>query len=154
GVAVMAGGGVAGLGGGAAAGVALAILLRLGLAKLSKNQLERYYVPLNQNLADADGLTAYCRQQIDARLSEERRRIARSRTADLNRPEANHAKAIGTAEANRDERLRKINEVYATNMVNIQTTQQRDLRDAIDSHDRLMADLQAQSEAKFRKREE
>src|SRR5262249_13771592 len=44
-LAVMAGGGVAGLGGGVAAGAALAVLLRMSLAKLCKNQLEHYYVP-------------------------------------------------------------------------------------------------------------
>ena len=39
-------------------------------------------------------------------------------------------------------------------MVEVQTTQQRDLRDAIDAHDRHMAELQAQAEAKSQKLDE
>ena len=36
----------------------------------------------------------------------------------------------------------------------VQTTQQRELRDAIDAHDRLMADLKAQAESKSLKLDE
>jgi hypothetical protein len=153
GLAVTVGGGVAGVAGGVAAGLALAVLLRIALARLCKNQLEHYFLPLKQALADADGLTAYCRGTVDARLSADRQQLATRRDQDLKQAEANHAKAITTAEAQRDERLRKINEVYAARMVEIQTTQQRGLRDAIDAHDRLMAQLQDQSQAKFLKKE-
>ena len=61
GIAAMAGGGAAGIGGGLAAGAALAVLLRIWLVKLSKDQLERLYLPLMKALADADNLAAYCR---------------------------------------------------------------------------------------------
>src|SRR5262249_23267361 len=124
------------------------------LAKLCKNQLERFYAPLQQALADSDGLTAYCRSTVEERLSADRQRLATRRDEDLKRAETNHAKAIAAAEAHRDERLRQINEIYATKMVEIQTAQQRGLRDAIDAHDHLIDKLQAQSEAKFRKKQE
>ena len=58
------------------------------------------------------------------------------RDEELKRAEQNYRKAFVAAEAHRDERLRKINEVYAERMVEVQTTQQRDMRDALDEHDR------------------
>ena len=39
-------------------------------------------------------------------------------------------------------------------MVEVQTTQQRDMREAIDAHDRRMAELKAQGETSFPKLEE
>ncbi len=101
----------------------------------------RRYIPLMQSLADADGLTAYCRGLVDAAFKEERKRVAARRDEDLKRAEENYRKAFAAAEAQRDERLRKINEVYAERMVEVQTTQQRDLREALDAHDRRMAEL-------------
>ncbi len=154
GIAVMAGGGAAGIGGGLAAGAASAGLLRVWLMKVSKNQLERLYMPLMHALADADNLVNDCRARVDARLHEARKVISARREEDLKKADANHARAITAAEARRDERLRKINEVYATRITDVQTQQQRDLRDAIDAHDRLMADLKAQAEAKTIKLDE
>ena len=122
--------------------------------KVSKNQLERLYLPLMHALADADNLVTYCRLRLDARLHEVRKVISARREEDLKKADANHARAISAAEARRDERLRKINEVYATRITEVQTQQQRDLRDAIDAHDRLMADLKAQAEAKSTKLDE
>ena len=154
GIAAMAGGGAAGIGGGAAAGAAIAVLLRFWLFKLSRGQLERLYLPLMQSLADSDNLTAYARGIVDDRLKAARQQLSARREEDLKRNDANHKRLLAAAEAQRDERLRKINEVYATRMVDVQTTQQRDLREAIESHDRLMAELQSQSQAKFQKLDE
>jgi len=134
-------------------GLTLAVLLRTSLVKLSKSQLERYYNPLVQSLADADGLAAHCRTQIDARLKEERIRLTKERDEGLKRAEETYFKAIAAGEAHRDERLRKINEVYAQQIVDVQTTQQRDLRTALDTHDRKLAELRAQVETAFPKLE-
>jgi DNA segregation ATPase FtsK/SpoIIIE, S-DNA-T family len=154
GIAAMAGGGAAGIGGGLAAGAAIAFLLRIWLVKLSKGQLERLYLPLMQALADADNLTAYVRGIVDDRLKEARQQLSARREEELKRNEANHARLLRAAEAQRDERLRKINEVYASRIVEVQTTQQRDLRDAIEAYDRHVVELKAQAQAKFQKLDE
>ena len=106
-------GGVTGLGVGAVLGGVLAFLLRTWLVKLCKVQLERLYTPLTQSLADADALTAYCRVKVAAEFKEERKKIAARRDEDLKRAEDNYRKAFAAAESRRDEKLRKINEVYA-----------------------------------------
>jgi energy-coupling factor transporter ATP-binding protein EcfA2 len=133
----------------AVVGGVLGFLLRTWLVKLSKTQLERLYVPLMQSLADADGLNAYCRARVNAQHQDVRRRVSERRDLEFKRTEEAHRKAVSDGEAQRDERLRKINEVYAERMVEVQTTQQRDLRKAIEDHDRRLADLKAQSETGF-----
>ncbi len=148
GLSVMAVGGTTGLGVGVAVGAALAVGLRIWLAQTAKNQLERLYTPLMHAMADADNLARFCRGRVDTRLSEARSANQAQRDEELKRGEANHAHAITAAEARRDERLRKINEVYAVRITEVQTEQQRSLRDAIDAHDKLLADLKAQAQAK------
>ncbi len=148
GIGVMAGGGVAGIGGALAAGAAVAVLLRIWLLQLAKVQLERLYTPLMHALADADNLAAFCRGNVDARLNAARKTVTLQRDEALKQAEVNHTRAIRSGEAQRDERLRKINEVYALRITEVQTAQQRELRDAIDAHDRLMLELKAQAEAK------
>ncbi len=154
GIAAAAGGGAAGIGGGLAAAVALSVLLRTGLIKLSKDQLERLYLPLMKALADADHLAVYCRARVDNRLAETRKALAARREEDLRRADANHSKMISAGEAQRDDRLRKINEVYATRITEVQTTRERELRDAIAAHDHLMAELKTQAQAKAVKLDE
>ncbi len=122
--------------------------------KLSKSQLESRYLPLMQNLADADGITAHARALLDAGLKEARKRVASQRDDDLKRAEDSYRRAFTAAEAERDERLRKINEVYATRMVEVQTAQQRDMRAAIDEHDRRIAELRTQAETNLPKLDE
>ena len=135
-------------------GAALAFALRTWLVKLSKSQLESRYLPLMQNLADADGITAHARALLDAGLKEARKRVASQRDDDLKRAEDSYRRAFTAAEAERDERLRKINEVYATRMVEVQTAQQRDMRAAIDEHDRRIAELRTQAETNLPKLDE
>jgi hypothetical protein len=105
-------------------------------------------------LADADHLADYARARVDDRLTEARKALVVRRDDDNKRAEVNHSRSITAGESQRDERLRKINEVYATRMTEVQTAQQRDLRDAIDAHERLMADLKAQAQAKAAKLDE
>ena len=93
-------------------------------------------------------------RRVDGRLNEARKALTARREDELRRAEANHARSISAGEAHRDEQLRKINEVYATRITEVQTTQQRDLRDAIDAHDHLMAELKAQAAAKAVKLDE
>ena len=154
GMGLLAGGGAAGIGGGIAAGAAAAVLLRIWLLKLSKQQLERLYIPLMHALADADNLAGFCRGRVDASSHERRKAVALRRDEDLKKAEVNHTRVVRSGEESRDERLRKINEVYALRMTEVQTTQQRELRDAITAHDRLMADLKAQAEDKAVKLDE
>jgi hypothetical protein len=153
-IAAMAGGGAPGIGGGLAAGVALSVLLRTGLIKLSKEQLERLYLPLMKALADADNLASHCRAIVDGRLNEARKALTARREDDLKRADVNHSRTIAAGEAQRDDRLRKINEVYAARMTEVQTTQQRELRDAIEAQDRLMSELKTQAAAKAVKLDE
>ena len=47
-----------------------------------------------------------------------------------------------------------INEKYANRMVEVQTTRERELRSAIDAHDRRMAELKSMSETGYPKLEE
>ncbi len=141
------------IGAGAVGGAVIAFLLRTWLVKLCKHQLQRWYVPLTQSLADADALTDYCKSLVDARFKAEKRRLTSRREEDLKQADENYRRAFVIAEARRDEKLRKINEVYAERMVEIQTTQQRDLRDAIDVHDRRMAEIRVYTEAAFPKLE-
>ena len=144
----------AGIAGLAVTGLAVGGLLRTWLVKLSKTQLQRLYNPLVQSLADADGLTAYCRAQAEARYAEERKRLAARHEEDLKRAKESHVRAIATGETERDERLRKINEIYAQRMVEVQTTQAREMSEAVESHDRRMAEIQAQSERNLVKLDE
>ena len=123
-------------------GLAVGGLLRTWLVKLSKTQLQRLYNPLVQSLADADGLTAYCRAQADARYAEERKRLATRHEEDLKRAKESHVQAIDIGETKRDERIRQINEIYAQRMVDVQTTQQREMREAVEAHRRRMAEIQ------------
>ena len=131
GVGMLIEGGVTGLGVGVVLGGVLAFLLRTWLVKLCKVQLERLYTPLTQSLADADALTAFCRVKVAAEFKEERKRIAARREEDLKQAEINFHRAFAAAEARRDEKLRKINEVYAEQMVEVQTTRERDMRERL-----------------------
>jgi ABC-type multidrug transport system fused ATPase/permease subunit len=140
-----------GIGAAAVVGIALGAALRTWLINLSKSQLERYYNPLMQSLADADGLAAFCRTKVDTLLKEERIRLTREREDGLKQAEANYNKAIAAGEAARDEKLRKINELYAQQMVDVQTNQQVQMRDALELHDRKLSDLRGQVETSFPK---
>ncbi len=135
-------------------GLAAAGALRMWLVKLSKQQLDRSYVPLTQTLADTDGLTAFCRSQVDAKRKEALARAAAKHEDDLKKARQAHAATIAKGEANRDERLRKINEVYAQTMTDVQTTQTRAMRDAVDIHDRRVVELKNQKDSSFKKLEE
>ena len=146
-----AGIGIAGL---ALTGLAVGGLLRTWLVQLSKTQLQRLYNPLVQSLADADGLTAYCRAQAEARSAEERKRLATRHEEDMKRAKESHVRAIDIGETKRDERIRQINEIYAQRMVDVQTAQAREMSEAVESHRRRMAEIQTESERNLVKLDE
>jgi DNA segregation ATPase FtsK/SpoIIIE, S-DNA-T family len=154
GVGMLIEGGVTGLGVGAVLGGVLAFLLRTWLVKLSKVQLERFYTPLTQSLADADALTAHCRVKVAAEFKEERKKIAARREEELKRAEDIYRKAFAAAENARDEKLRKINEIYADRLVEVQTTREREMRSAVDIHERRMTELKAMASSGYPRLEE
>ncbi|HMF35776.1 MAG TPA: FtsK/SpoIIIE domain-containing protein, partial [Isosphaeraceae bacterium] len=138
----------------AVTGLAVGGLLRTWLVQLSKTQLQRLYNPLVQSLADADGLTAYCRAQAEARYAEERKRLAARHEEDVKLAKESHVRAIDNGETKRDERIRQINEIYAQRMVDIQTTQASEMSAAVESHRQRMSEIQTQSERSLVKLDE
>src|SRR5208337_2746929 len=144
----------AGIAGLALTGLAAGGLLRTWLVQLSKTQLQRLYNPLVQSLADADGLTAYCRAQAEARYAEERKRLAARHEEDVKLAKESHVRAIDSGETKRDERIRQINEIYAQRMVDIQTTRASAMSAAVESHRQRMSEIQTQSERSLVKLDE
>ena len=136
----------------AALGVGFAA--RTWLYALSKAQVGRLHAPLSQAVVDADALAAYGRAQADARLKERRAKVADRRDLETQQIKQKHASAMSAAEKLRDERLRGINEVYAQRMVEIQTKQQVEIREAIDSYERRKAEGGAQHAAALQRLDE
>jgi DNA segregation ATPase FtsK/SpoIIIE, S-DNA-T family len=138
----------------AGVGLVLALALRMWLVNLSKFQLERLYKPLTQSLADAEGLGAYCNAQVDLQLQEALKRVTAQQERDLQAAKDEHARTISKGEDDRDEKLRKINEVYAQKLAQLHAQQANQLTEAVRTHDRRMTDLQTKSEAGTTKLEE
>ena len=128
-------------------GLVLALALRMWLVNLSKFQLERLYKPLTQSLADAEGLGAYCKAQVDLQFQEALKRLAAQQEKELQQAKDDHARTIAQGEADRDEKLRKINEDYARKRTDAQTLQAKAMVEAVQSHERRMADLKTKNEA-------
>ena len=126
-------------------------VLKVQLYKLSRVQVSKHYYPLTQALIDAEALVREAHASADERLKSERLRVAGVRDDALLKAKQKQAKAIADGEADRDERLRVINEVYARRKVEAQTKLAREMREAVDLHDKLWADLPAQHEATKRR---
>ena len=126
-------------------------LLKVQLYNLSRAQVSKLYYPLAQGLIDADALVREARATADERVKLERLRVAGVRDDALAKAKQKQARAIGDGEADRDERLRVINETYASRKVETQTRLARDMREAVDLHDKRMAELPVQNEASVRK---
>ncbi len=129
-------------------------LIRTQLRNLSKTQVSVHYYPLQQQVVDAHALGTHCMALAQEKNTTERNRLATQRDEGLLFAKTKHTKALATAESVRDERLREINETYATRMVELRTKQQVDLREAIDTHDRRLKELHEQSETATRRLEE
>ena len=128
-------------------GLVIGLALRIQLVNLSKTQLQRLYKPLAQSLADAEGLAAHARSQIDARAQEADNRLAAQLASALQKAKTDHAKAIAQGEAHRDERLREINDVYARKLAEIQTNQSSRMKEAVEAHEHRVSELRSKNEA-------
>jgi len=142
----------AGLGGTSAlvlAGVGLAIglALRMKLVELAKQQLTRLYDPLMKSAADARSLADYCKAKVDGRLQEALKTLAARLEKDQEQAKERHTLAIAQGEADRDERLRQINEVYGRKLRENQEGHERSTRDAEEARARKTADLKAKAQA-------
>ena len=129
-------------------------LLKVQLYSLSRNQVGKLIYPLWQALVDAQALVEEARSTADEQYRVARLKAATDRDAAIQKAKARQAKTIADGEADRDERLRVINEVYARRKVETQTKLARDMREAVDLHDRNMAELPTLREAAFRKLED
>jgi DNA segregation ATPase FtsK/SpoIIIE, S-DNA-T family len=129
-------------------------LLKIQLYKLSAKQVGKFYYPLSQTLIDSEALVKEARTTADEQYKAEKTRVAATRDEAHAKAKAKQAKAIADGEATRDERLRIINEVYAKRKQETQTKLARDMRDAVDLHDRRMGEIPAQHEAAVKKLEE
>jgi S-DNA-T family DNA segregation ATPase FtsK/SpoIIIE len=133
------------------AAIVIGFLLRIWLYGVSKRQVNQPFTAVAQSVVDAEALATYCYAKIDERLKADRARVATARDDAQLQAKIKQTKTISTGEHVRDERLREINETYARRMVEIQTKQQVDLREAIDAHDRRKAELAAKTEASLLK---
>ena len=128
--------------------------LKSRLYSLSRMQVGKFYYPLFQSLVDLEAMVLEARASADEAFKQGRLRVAGVRDEALAKAKQKQSKTIADGEANRDERLRKINEVFAQRKVETQTKLAREMREAVDVHDKRMAELPAQHEAGVRKLDE
>ncbi len=128
-------------------------LLKVQLYTLSRTQVSKFYYPLMQAMIDAEALVLEARATADENLKTERLKVAAARDEAMQKAKTKQTTTIANGEANRDERLRVINEVYAKRKVDIQTKLAREMREAVDLHDKKMAELPVQHEAAVQKLE-
>ena len=115
GPAVLAGGAITGL----ALGGLLAHLAGPALQDPDRAALQSAHAVAGRRRCACN---AYCRAQADAKLCRGAQASGRPSRRGVKRAKENHARAISTGESVRDERLREINEDYARQMVEVQTS--------------------------------
>jgi len=143
-----------GLGLAAAGAVVLGLLVRHGLTRVARDQVSRLFDPLYQTVVDAEALGAQCLARVEQTLKDARAAAAARRDTELNAAKRKHAATLSAGEDLRDERLRRINEVYAARMVEIQTAQTLGMRGAVEHYERRRAELLASQEARARRLDE
>ncbi|HEV3167369.1 MAG TPA: FtsK/SpoIIIE domain-containing protein [Isosphaeraceae bacterium] len=144
------------------AGPAVAVVVAIGfgfglrtwLYSLSKKQVSRLYYPLHQTIIDGEALAAHCLAAATDHLAEQRTQAAQARDEAVQVAKHKHTKTISSGEALRDERLRRINEIYAERMVEIQTQQQTEMRAAIESYEQTKVEIQTHYEASTQRLDE
>ncbi len=147
---------------GPAIGLPVALVVAVGggfflksrLYALSRMQVGKFYYPISQSLVNLEAMVVEARAAADEALKQERLRVAGVRDEAMSKAKQKQSKTIADGEANRDERLRQINEVFARKKVETQTRLAREMREAVDAHDKRMAELPVQHEASVRKLEE
>ncbi len=135
-------------------GLAIGLALRMKLVELAKHQLLRLYDPLMKSTADAQVLADYCKARVDGRLQEALKTLAARSARDQEQAKERHTLAIAQGEADRDERLRHINEVYGRKLRENQERRDAATRDADEARARKSADLKAKAEAGARRVED
>jgi len=139
-----------------ALGIAAAggFFLKVRLYALSKAQVGKILQPTSQSLVDAEALAADRLARVIEGNKADRARLAEARDAALQAAKVEQARAIAAAEADRDERLRRINEVYAGKKVDAQTAMAREMSLAVLAHEKRQAELPALYQAARRKLDE
>ena len=129
-------------------------LLKVQLYKLSAAQVGKFLYPVSQALIDCEAMVKDARAAADEQVRADKQKNAAARDETLGKAKQKQAQAIAASEANRDERLRVINEVYANRRVEAQTKLAREMREAVDLHDRRVREIPTQHEAAVRKLDE
>ncbi|AGA28803.1 FtsK/SpoIIIE domain-containing protein [Singulisphaera acidiphila] len=132
----------------------LGYLLRSRIYAVAWQQVSRLYYPVFQSLVDTEAMATHFRTLATERLKTDRSQNSGRRENDLKQVKLNEVKMISEAEMMRDDRLRRINEVFAQRMVEIQTTQQTEMREAIASYERRQAEVRASYDASTQKLDE
>jgi S-DNA-T family DNA segregation ATPase FtsK/SpoIIIE len=132
----------------------LGYLLRGRLYALARHQLSQVYDPVFQSLIDTQAIADHFRTLAAERLKADRAHAALRRDNDLQQVKLAEAKTIADGEMMRDDRLRRINEVFAQRMVEIQTKQQMDMREAIAAYERRQVDVRTTYETNAQKLDE
>jgi len=143
-------GGPIGIGVAAVAAGVLGYLLKTWLFRLSGKQVGGLYYPVHQTLVDADALTAHGLAGAQARLKEQRLKVAHRRDEDLQKARQKATQAVADGEEQRDERLRTINQVYARKVQEIQAKAQTATRDAVETYERRTTEIRTLNEISAR----
>jgi hypothetical protein len=128
-------------------GLAIGLALRMKLVELAKQQLLRLYDPLMKSAADAQALADYCEARVDGQFQDALKALAGRLEKDHEQAKDRHTLAIAQGEADRDERLRQINEVYGRKIRENQERRDRAIRDAEEARARKSADLKSKAKA-------
>jgi ABC-type multidrug transport system fused ATPase/permease subunit len=129
---------------GAVAGLALGLLLRHWLRSLARKQVDSAYLPLKQKLANAEALAGYCHKWIEDNLQAATLELKSKRDREFQAAKERLDRAILEAESLRDEKLRALNEAYLKLRTDIQTTQQREMKLAVEQHDHAIRDIESE----------
>ena len=118
-----------------------------GSSRSRKSQLERLYRPLRQSLGSRRRRPeCHCQGPADAQLAEELKRCNAQARGGPETGQGQLAHAISTGESIRNERLPRDQRDLRRRLVEVQTNQAREMREAVEAHGRKMAEIPAQFE--------
>ncbi|WP_422928783.1 FtsK/SpoIIIE domain-containing protein [Singulisphaera sp. PoT] len=144
----------------AGAGTAAAIagvggfLLRKQLYVLASNQVSQLFDPLFQSTIDAEAELGFLRAGVAEQTKAERAAVAGRRDSETTQAKQRHDQAVVLGEAQRDERLRDINEKYGKRMIEIQNRQYSESREAIEAYEQRKVEVQNRFDTNLRQLEE
>jgi hypothetical protein len=131
--------------------IALGLVMRSWLYNVSRAQVSRLFIPLNQLVVDGEAQVGRWRSTADERLAKARAHNAQRRDDELARAKRQQAETVAAGEAARDEALRQTNDKFARRMVDVQTKQQVDMRTAVEDYEKLKITLRTRLESNARK---